>query len=178
MVNWIAVGICAGLAAAVLQAVVVYPSPVTMLAFYLSALPIFVVALGWGLSATAVAGVSGGLAIAATGLHATALVADTYVHFGAADVLVPFASSWRPLAVAINARILELINEFNIRQRRSVAAEERGFVEARREEAGRVPVEEQDALPPALGARAEHRRLPGLRVALVELEPIRQHVGD
>jgi hypothetical protein len=65
MVNWIAVGILAGLAAAVLQAAVLYPSPLTMVAFYLSALPIFVVALGWGLSATAVAGLSGGLAIAA-----------------------------------------------------------------------------------------------------------------
>lgn len=43
----------------------------------------------------------GGLAVAATGLHVAALVADTYVHFGAADVLVPFASSWRPLAVAL-----------------------------------------------------------------------------
>jgi hypothetical protein len=65
MVNWIAVGLCAGLAAAVLQAAVVYPSPITMVAFYLSAMPIFVVALGWGLSATAVAGLSGGVAIAA-----------------------------------------------------------------------------------------------------------------
>ena len=65
MTNWIAVGLCAGLAAAVLQATVLYPSPVTMVAFYLSALPIFVVALGWGLSATAVAGLSGCLAIAA-----------------------------------------------------------------------------------------------------------------
>lgn len=43
----------------------------------------------------------GGLAVAATALHVAALVADTYVHFGAADVLVPFASSWRPLAVAL-----------------------------------------------------------------------------
>ena len=65
MVNWIAAGICAGLAAAVLQAAVLYPSPVTMVAFYLSALPIFVVALGWGLSAAALAGLTGSVAIAA-----------------------------------------------------------------------------------------------------------------
>jgi hypothetical protein len=65
MVNWIAAGICAGLAAAVLQAAVLYPSPLTMVAFYLSALPIFVVALGWGLSATALAGLTGSVAIAA-----------------------------------------------------------------------------------------------------------------
>lgn len=43
----------------------------------------------------------GGLAVATIALHVAALVADTYVHFGAADVLVPFASSWRPLAVAL-----------------------------------------------------------------------------
>jgi hypothetical protein len=65
MVNWIAAGICAGLAAAVLQAAVLYPSPLTMVAFYLSALPIFVVALGWGLSSTALAGLTGSVAIAA-----------------------------------------------------------------------------------------------------------------
>ncbi len=35
-----------------------------------------------------------------TGVHVGALVADSYVHFGVADVLVPFASAWRPLAVA------------------------------------------------------------------------------
>ena len=33
-------------------------------------------------------------------LHLAALVADSYVHFGVADLLVPLASSWRPLAVA------------------------------------------------------------------------------
>jgi hypothetical protein len=49
----------------VLQAAVLYPSPLTMVAFYLSALPIFVVALGWGLSSTALAGLTGSVAIAA-----------------------------------------------------------------------------------------------------------------
>jgi hypothetical protein len=42
----------------------------------------------------------GGLAVTFTGLHIATLVADSYVHFGAADVLVPFASHWRPVAVA------------------------------------------------------------------------------
>jgi hypothetical protein len=64
MANWIAVGICAGLAAAVLQAAVLYPSPLTMVAFYLSALPLFVAAIGWGLGAAALAGLSGAIAIA------------------------------------------------------------------------------------------------------------------
>lgn len=42
----------------------------------------------------------GGIALVFTGLHVAALVGDTYVHFGLADVLVPFASGWRPVAVA------------------------------------------------------------------------------
>ncbi len=33
-------------------------------------------------------------------VHIFGLVADSYVHFGVADVLVPFASHWRPAAVA------------------------------------------------------------------------------
>ncbi|HET7487812.1 MAG TPA: ferric reductase-like transmembrane domain-containing protein [Acidimicrobiales bacterium] len=43
----------------------------------------------------------GGLAVTFTAVHVAALVADTYVHFGAADVLLPFASRWRPGAVAL-----------------------------------------------------------------------------
>lgn len=43
----------------------------------------------------------GGLAVTFTVVHVVALVADTYVHFGVADVLVPFASRWRPGAVAL-----------------------------------------------------------------------------
>jgi predicted ferric reductase len=42
----------------------------------------------------------GGFALAFTGVHVIALIADNYVHFGAADVLVPFASGWHPVAVA------------------------------------------------------------------------------
>ena len=42
----------------------------------------------------------GALTLAFVGLHIGALVADSYTHFGAADVLVPLASSWRPVAVA------------------------------------------------------------------------------
>lgn len=41
-----------------------------------------------------------GVTVAFTGLHVAALAADSYVHFGVADVLVPFASDWKPLAVA------------------------------------------------------------------------------
>src|SRR5690348_10185557 len=42
----------------------------------------------------------GGLAVIFTGVHVGALLLDQYVHFGVKEVLVPFASSWRPAAVA------------------------------------------------------------------------------
>lgn len=42
----------------------------------------------------------GGLAVTFSAVHVLGLVADSYVHFGWVDVLVPFASSWKPTAVA------------------------------------------------------------------------------
>lgn len=42
----------------------------------------------------------GGAAVIFTGIHLAGLVADTYVHFGVADLLVPFASEWKTWAVA------------------------------------------------------------------------------
>ena len=42
----------------------------------------------------------GGTALAFTGVHVVALLADQYVHFGVAEILVPFTSSWHPVAVA------------------------------------------------------------------------------
>jgi predicted ferric reductase len=42
----------------------------------------------------------GGLALVFTAIHVLALVLDSYVHFGVAEVLVPFASAWHPVAVA------------------------------------------------------------------------------
>jgi predicted ferric reductase len=41
----------------------------------------------------------GGLAVVFVGVHVTSIVLDSYVHFGLADVLVPLASSWHPVAV-------------------------------------------------------------------------------
>jgi methionine sulfoxide reductase heme-binding subunit len=51
----------------------------------------------------------GGTAVVFTLLHVGGLVADTYVHFGLADLLVPFASSWRPGAVALGVVSLYLL---------------------------------------------------------------------
>ena len=42
----------------------------------------------------------GGTALAFTGVHVVALLADQYVHFSVVEILVPFTSSWQPVAVA------------------------------------------------------------------------------
>lgn len=42
----------------------------------------------------------GGLSVTFTGIHMAALVADSYVQFGLTELLVPFASEWKPGAVA------------------------------------------------------------------------------
>ncbi len=42
----------------------------------------------------------GGLSVIFVGVHLAGLVADSYAHFGLSELLVPFASSWRPTAVA------------------------------------------------------------------------------
>ncbi len=42
----------------------------------------------------------GGLATVFVALHLAALVADSYVHFGLTDLLVPLASAWQPGPVA------------------------------------------------------------------------------
>lgn len=42
----------------------------------------------------------GGLAVAFTAVHLVGLVLDDYVEFGLEELFVPFASEWRPSAVA------------------------------------------------------------------------------
>lgn len=41
-----------------------------------------------------------GLAVAFVAVHVVGAIGDNFIHFGVADVLVPGASSWRPLAIA------------------------------------------------------------------------------
>ena len=63
----------------------------------------------------------GGLAVALIGLHIAALVADSYVQLGWADVLVPFASSWKPGAVAwgvVALYLLAIVEVTSLLQRR------------------------------------------------------------
>ena len=47
-----------------------------------------------------------GLTVGFVAIHIGALVADNFVHFGVADVLVPFASSWKPWQVALGVLAL------------------------------------------------------------------------
>ena len=42
----------------------------------------------------------GGLSVVFVGVHVLGIVADSYVHFGPAEILVPFTSSYRPGPVA------------------------------------------------------------------------------
>jgi DMSO/TMAO reductase YedYZ heme-binding membrane subunit len=42
----------------------------------------------------------GGLATIFVGVHVLGVIADSYIHFSPLSALVPFASSWRPLATA------------------------------------------------------------------------------
>lgn len=50
----------------------------------------------------------GGLGLSFVVAHLGALVADSYLHFGVADLLVPFASSWRPGPALLEALALPL----------------------------------------------------------------------
>jgi predicted ferric reductase len=51
----------------------------------------------------------GGLALAFTGIHLTALLLDSYIQFHLVDLLVPFAAGWRPGAVAWGVVALYLV---------------------------------------------------------------------
>ncbi len=42
-----------------------------------------------------------GLTIGFVALHLATLVADSYIHFGLADLTIPFASDWKPVPVAL-----------------------------------------------------------------------------
>jgi predicted ferric reductase len=63
----------------------------------------------------------GGLVVAFVAVHLAALVADSTVQFGLADLAVPFASAWKPAAVAwgvVAAWMLVAIEVTSLAQRR------------------------------------------------------------
>lgn len=51
----------------------------------------------------------GGLTVCFVAIHIGALVADTFVHFGLADITVPFASAYKPGAVALGVIAMWLL---------------------------------------------------------------------
>lgn len=51
----------------------------------------------------------GGLTVSFVAIHIAALLADSYVDFDLLDVMVPFASAWEPLAVALGVLALWLL---------------------------------------------------------------------
>ena len=51
----------------------------------------------------------GGLTVVFVAIHLVGLVLDPYVDFGIAQLLVPFASTWRPIAVAWGVVALYLL---------------------------------------------------------------------
>lgn len=65
----------------------------------------------------------GGAALVFTGVHVGSILLDTYTDLSLADVLVPFASSWKPGAVAwgITALYLLLAVELTSLARRSMS---------------------------------------------------------
>ena len=51
----------------------------------------------------------GALSLSMLALHLAALVADSYTHFGLKEIAVPWASTWKPLAVAWGVVALYLL---------------------------------------------------------------------
>ncbi len=51
----------------------------------------------------------GGLTVTFVAIHVLGLTMDSTVHFGRAEVLVPFASTWRPAAVAAGVVAMYLL---------------------------------------------------------------------
>ncbi len=51
----------------------------------------------------------GGLSVVFTGIHLAGLMLDSFVEFSWADLLVPFASEWRPVPVALGVLGLYLL---------------------------------------------------------------------
>ena len=51
----------------------------------------------------------GGLTMSFLAIHLVALVADSYVQFGLADITVPYASEWKPGAIALGVLAMWLL---------------------------------------------------------------------
>lgn len=81
---------------------------------------------------------------------------------GANMVTLRTSAPWPALSVQINARLLELLSEFNVERRQSRAASERTFLESRVQEAHRDLIEAESALERFLSENRRYRESPQL----------------
>lgn len=89
---------------------------------------------------------------------------------GTGFVRVSVRSEWPGLAVAVSDRLLEQVNQFNVEQRQSQAAAERGFVEQRLSEALAELREAESELVSFLERNQRYEQSPRLRYEAMRLE--------
>lgn len=89
---------------------------------------------------------------------------------GTGFVVISVRAPWPDLAVVVNERLLELVNEFNVEQRQSQAAAEREFVESRMAEARAELQQAEAALVQFLEQNQRHEQAPRLRYEAMRLE--------
>ena len=85
-------------------------------------------------------------------------------------VLVQTRAPWPGLAESINARLLELLNEFNVERRRSQAAAQRAFTESRLAEAREEHRSTEDELAQFLQANRQFQNSPMLTFEMNRLQ--------
>ena len=89
-------------------------------------------------------------------------------------VAVTVVAPWPDLSVALNARLLALVNDFNLEKRRSRARTEREFIEGRRADAERELREAEAVLLRFLSQNHRYMEAAALRF---EAERLEQQVG-
>lgn len=89
---------------------------------------------------------------------------------GTGFVAISVSSPWQELAVAVNDRLLELVNQFNVEQRQTQAASERKFVEDRMEQARLEREVAERALVAFLEQNQGYAQSPRLKYEAMQLE--------
>ena len=92
------------------------------------------------------------------------------IESGTGFVVVNTQSRWPELAVAVNNRVLELVNEFNIEQRQTQAKAERLFVEKRLAEAKQALEDAEANLMAFIGSNQQFQQLSRAAIRSRQLE--------
>lgn len=90
-------------------------------------------------------------------------------------VILRVTMPWPELAVAVNRRLLELVNEFNLEQRQNAAAAERTFAEARAEDARGDLQAAEDSLRDFLERNRLYQQSPELQFEAARLQRAVSH---